>query len=415
MRIEAGAPTLRTPLRRLTVRARRVPGMPMLSVKVLLRGGTRAEALPGQALITGRLLTEGTRQRDWRQIVDQAEDLGIALSSSGTYEAIHLSLDALAEDWEKALLWLAELTFDSTFPDERFEWVRRQAAAELDGLLDQPDLRTALAFLRQVYGPHPYGRALHGSRQDLERLTLDDCLAFHRQSLAWGVLVVIAGDIDEAEVCRRAEDLFGRLTGEAEPVPEPPPPLPGERCRELTAGEADQAHLYAGHLTLPRRHPQAAALELIGVVLGAGAGLSGRLPERIREHEGLAYTAQVAIRSGSGFDPGRLVIYAGTSPATVGRAERAIREELQRLIDHGIGHEELEEARSYLIGREPLARQTARQWVEVLAESEFYDLPSDRLEWVVEQLQAVSEEDVERTVRQLIRPDDLRVTVGRPR
>jgi len=116
-----------------------------------------------------------------------------------------------------------------------------------------------------------------------------------------------------------------------------------------------------GHLTVPRGHADYEALELVAVVLGSGAGLTGRIPARIREREGLAYTAYAQTIAGSGFDSGRLVAYVGTSPDTVAQAERGVVEEIARLVDGGVTEDELEEARAYLLGRDPFQRETARQ------------------------------------------------------
>ena len=131
---------------------------------------------------------------------------------------------------------------------------------------------------------------------------------------------------------------------------------------------------------MPRRHPDYAALELLAVILGSGAGLTGRIPARIREREGLAYTAYAQTVAGSGLDPGRLVAYVGTSPATVEKAERGVVEEITRLVEDGIEDAELEEARAYLLGREPFRRETARQWADLLIEAEEYGIPLDDFE-----------------------------------
>ncbi len=404
---------------RLQLRVQHVRGMPMIAAKVWLRGGARAEEIPGQALVSGRLLTEGTEQHTWQEIAALSEDRGMLLNGSSSYEALSISVQALAEDWQEALAWLAELTFTPVFPTDRLTWIVRQAAAELESMLDQPELKTSQAFLEQLYAPHPYSRSLYGTPASLERLSACDCAAFHRQALAWGGLVVVTGELDEAAVSARVRELFAPLLHPrdaatvvptpAQPAPELPP------YQEIIAGEADQAHVFIGHLTVPRNHPASTALELIGVVLGAGAGLSGRLPERIREREGLAYSTQIATRSGAGLDPGRLVAYVGTSPKTAAQAERAVREELERLLTHGITDEEFSEARAYLIGRDPLTRQTARQWADLLAEAEFYGLPSDRPDRVIEELRSLTRAEVEAIARQFIDPSALRVTVGLPR
>ncbi len=401
---------------KLTVRTRRVSGVPIIAARIWLRGGLRLEHIPGQSFVTGRLLAEGTKNRTWDQIAVHAEDRGILVQSFGSMETLCVSIEALAADWELALTWLAELVLEPTFPEDRLDWIARQAAAELESLLDQPEARAGRGFLEQLYQPHPYARPLQGDAASLARLTVDDCAAFHRRALGWGGTVVVTGEIDEAAVQARVGELFAELAGAATPLPDVPAARGlTEQRLEVVAGDADQAHLYAGHLSLPRAHPELPALEVVGVVLGAGAGMSGRLPERIREQEGLAYASDINVASGAGVDAGRLVAYVGTSPSTLEQAERAIREELSRLIDDGIKQTELEDARAYLIGRDPFRRETARQWANLLAESELYGLPLDRPEWVVEVLEAMSLDDVEAAARRWIRPDELKVTVGMPK
>ncbi|MEM7357380.1 MAG: pitrilysin family protein, partial [Acidobacteriota bacterium] len=318
-------------------------------------------------------------------------------------------------DWPRVLDWLAELALEPSFPADRVDWIRRQAAAELESLLDQPEVRAHRAFLEQLYQPHPYARPLQGDPASLARLTPADCAAFHARVLARGGVAVVTGEIDEAEVEQRLREVFADLAGPAEVAPRGAAPVGlGSARREVAAGDADQAHLYAGHLSLPNNHPDLPALEVVGVVLGSGAGMSGRLPERIREQEGLAYASDVNVAAGAGIDAGRLVAYVGTAPATLDQAERAVREELTRLVNDGIEQQELDDARAYLIGRDPFRRETARQWANLLAESELYGLPIDRPEWVVETLEGLTLDEVHRVARRWIRPDEIRVTVGLP-
>jgi zinc protease len=396
------------------VRVRRVEGAPVVAIRLYVQAGARHEPIPGQALLTGRMLTEGTRRRGWRRIAEEAEGKGMILQSNGSFESIGLAIDALAQDWELALAWAAELLLESSFPEDRCAWLARQAAAELESLADQPEVKTAWGFLGQLYAPHPRSRPLHGSRESLLGLTPADCAAFHRRSLGHGVLATVTGVVDEDAVRERLLELLGAPSAAAEPFPEPPAPI-GLSQRRVVATEAeDQAHLYIGHLTVPRRHPDYAALEVLAVILGSGAGLTGRIPARIREKEGLAYTAYAQTVAGSGFDRGRLVAYVGTSPATVEQAERGVAEEIARLVADGIEDSELKEARAYLLGREPFRRETARQWADLLIEAEEYGLPIDDFEHRKAELEAVDRAAVEEAARRHVHPEELRVTVGMP-
>lgn len=400
---------------RLVVRVRRVEGAPVVAIRVWLQSGARAEEIPGQALLTGRMLAEGTLRRDWRQIADQAEARGMMLSSFGGFEVHGVSVDALAQDWELALAWAAELLLEPSFPEDRTAWLARQTAAELDSLADQPEVKTVWGFLDQLYAPHPRRRPVQGDAESLLALTPADLAAFHERSLGSRVLVTAAGWLDEEVVERRVRELFASLPAASAPWPEPVAPRGAADRRRVVEVEAEeQVHLFMGHLTVPRRHADFAALELVAVVLGSGSGLTGRIPERIREREGLAYSAHAQTLAGAGLDAGRLVAYVATSPSTVEQAERGVVEEVTRLAEEGIEDGELEEARAYLLGREPFRRETARQWADLLAEAEHYELPLEDAGWRAARLLELDRGAVEEAARRHLRAGELRVTVGLP-
>ncbi len=396
------------------IRVRRVEGAPVVAVRFSVPAGARVETVPGQALLTGRMLSEGTRGRDWKRIAEEAESKGMVLASDGNWESHGVSIDALARDWELALEWAAELMLEPTFPEDRCTWLAKQSAAELESFLDQPDIKTAWAFLDQLYAPHPRCRPLYGSIESLLGMTPADCADLHGRALSRGLQIAVAGVLDEDAVRAKLETLLSDLPAGTSPLAEPPEPNGTPERRVIETDAEDQAHLYIGHRTITRRHPDYTALELAAVILGSGAGLTGRIPNRIRESEGLAYTAHAQTVAGSGLDAGRLVAYVGTSPATVEKAEAGVIEEITRLVEEGIEVDELEEARAYLLGREPFRRETARQWADLLADAELYGLPLEDAELRRTELNALDKTTVEAAARRHLVPRELRVTVGMP-
>ncbi len=402
-------------------RLRRIEGAPVVAIRLLLAGGARSEAIPGQALLTGRMLSEGTRRRKWDRIAADAEGRGMILASFGGYETHGLSIDALAADWQLALDWLAELLFEADFPEDRLRWLARQATAELEAQADQADLVTARAFGEQLYAPHPRGRPLQGDAASLARLDPASCHEFHRAALGWGAFLSVAGEIDDAAVEARAGELFPGLLQAAEgAAPRPLPPAPARpdaappARREIATYAQDQAHLFMGSRTVARAHPDYAALELAAVLLGTGSGLTGRIPQRIREREGLAYTATADTVSGAGIDEGRLVCYVGTAPETLDQAEASVRDELARFLVEPIPEDDLESARSYLLGREPFRRETARQWADLMAVAALLELPLDDPSWHTGRIAQLTAADVEAAARRWIEPEKLLVTRGLP-
>ena len=396
------------------VRCRRVEGPPVAAVRVCLPGGSRAETVPGTALICGRALVEGSRRRSWRRVFEDAEERGVELAGLAGFEAVGLAIDCLADELDRALDWAAELTLEPAFAPERIERLTQQAAAELAALADEPATLAAWAFLDQLYAPNPRGRPLQGSFASLERIAPGHCRQFHRRSLGRGPIVTVSGDLDEESARRRLETLFGSVAASGESPATPPPAAGAERRRRVLVGSVDQAHLLAGHLTVDRGHADLPALELLSVILGAGAGLSGRIPERVRERDGLAYAAGAEAAAGAGLEPGRLEVYLSTSPERLSRAEEAVREELGRLIDEGPTEEEVLSARDYLLASEPFRFETARQWSDLLAQAELFALPVDDMEWRRRRWRHLDRSRVAAAARRHLHLEELRLTLGIP-
>ena len=399
----------------LQVSVCQVPNARTIALRVWFRGGARHETLPGTAYATGRMLTEGTTRADSNELSLRFENRGVSVSSFGAFEAHGITVDALATDLEDAAEWLEELVFDSTFTHERCEWTKEQMLAELGSLLDDPDTRAGWAFLEQVYEPNPAARSILGTPKDIARIDAQGCRDFHERAMRSGVYLSLAGDVDPEVWARRlCQSLGPRVLALGEPLAWPDVPAPRgstSHYREVPV-RSDQAHVYAGHCTVELAHPDLFALEVSGVILGAGSGLNGRMPYRLREQLGLAYSVDAATVRGAGLDPGRFVVSLATTRDLAAKAEEALRAELDLYLEAGPSEEEVRSAVAYLLGREPFRRETARQWADLSADSIFYGLPIWDPAWRGEAVAGLDAAQVLEVSRRHIKPAELRVTVG---
>jgi zinc protease len=89
---------------------------------------------------------------------------------------------------------------------------------------NNPDARLTEQIMAALYLNHPYGRPVIGWHQEIEKLDREDALAFYRRFYAPNnAILVIAGDVDAAEVRPMAERTFGPVAAQ--------PAIPAQRIR----------------------------------------------------------------------------------------------------------------------------------------------------------------------------------------
>src|SRR3984893_13558859 len=91
-------------------------------------------------------------------------------------------------------------------------------------LANNPDARLSEQIMAALYLNHPYGRPVIGWRQEIEKLSREDALAFYKRFYAPNnAILVIAGDVDAKDVRPMAEQTFGQVV--------PQPAIPAQRLR----------------------------------------------------------------------------------------------------------------------------------------------------------------------------------------
>jgi zinc protease len=155
----------------------------------------------------------------------------------------------------------------------------------------------------------------------------------------------------------------------------PRPALPAVKAPARGAQEVyrylsrAQAHLVIGFPGATVDAKDRFALEMLVAILG---GQSGRLFAELREKQALVY--RVSAHSVEGIDPGFVAVYLSCAPDKLAAATAAVRAELARIRAQGVTTEEVERARSYLIGSHQIAMQRRAAVANAMAYHEAYGL-----------------------------------------
>jgi zinc protease len=418
--IRSGAkPKLSIPIRRFELGCGAVllvtprPSAPVAAVQVHVRGGSARdpEGFEGTAFLTGALADQGTRKRSEKEIAAMLEPEGgeIGGDAGGLAGAI------VNDRWELLVDLIAEMLTSAAYPAPEVARQKRRLLDRLAVERDDPRVQGGLLFRRLVYGDHWLGRPARGTLESLPRIRPERLRRFREENWVGSrAVVAVCGDVDPAAV-RKAFDrrLRGWRAGDRiERVPPKFPPV-SRRIDTFTA-KRQQVHLYLGHLGIARNDPDYAALVVMDHVLGTGPGFTNRISRKLRDEMGLAYSVSASIHSSAGLLPGLFTAYIGTSPEHLVTATQGFLEEIRRIQTESVAKEELDVAKSYLLGSFPLGFERAARRASYLVSAELHGFPEDHLEKLLADFAAVTAADVQRVARAHLFPEESCIAAAGP-
>jgi len=394
------------------------PSIPTVSLTASVLTGARydPEAKAGLAIMVSRLLDEGTENRTSLEIADAIESVGGAIEADGSFERIMATAGVLKKDVDLGLELLSDLLIRPIFPQEFVDKEKERTLAEIVSAQDRPQVVAGWAFNELVYQNHPLHRPSHGYPQTVERLTRRDLLDFHeRYFVPNNVILSIVGDFRVPELLPKIEKAFGSWA--LKPVVFPTYPQPvrqsGKRLKFITM-PAQQLNIYLGHLGVTRTNPDYYALQVLDTILGGGAGFTARIPQRLRDELGLAYTTFASITMTAGLDPGRFIAFIGTSPENMKLATEGLLNEIRRIIEEPVTAQELQDAQDYLTGSFVFAFESSPQIARFLVHAEVYGLGFDYVEKYPKYIRALTVEDISRAAKTYLDSENYTLVVVGP-
>ena len=380
--------------------------LPLVSISGSVLVGTDQNPFgsPGCAALTARMLDEGTQRYAFRQISALVEDVGGDLSTFSQRELSGVCLELGSEHLVLGLELLEQLLCRPIFPRDRFERERQIAISSLQSLEDDPPSVASGLLNRSIYGGGPLQYPTLGTVGSLRGLRVEDLRSFHRRKYApQNSTVVVVGEVQPDQVLEHCRRLFSDWnTPDYERSHIPPLKRQESRRFERKHMPKEQVHIFVGHLGVTRNNRDFPALEVLDVVLGSGPGFTSRIPRRLRDEQGLAYSTSSDLCSSSGLYPGRFAAYICTSMANRTRALEALLAEVLTLVDHGVTEEELSMAQDFLTGSFAFHFQSNDAIARFLTAIEVLRMGRNYTSEYADRIRAVTSAEVERVARQYL-------------
>ncbi|PYP49009.1 MAG: hypothetical protein DMD45_16050 [Gemmatimonadetes bacterium] len=383
---------------------------PVVSVSLAFRAGAIYDPAGKEGLseLTAELLSKGTATRTAEQIASTIEGVGGHLSASSADDFLTISVDALSDQLELVFDLLGDVTLHSTFPTSELELARTRSLSALALQLSQPGAVAQRFFASEIYGRNPYGRS--PTRESYRAVTAEDVAQFARERLRpAGALLVVAGDVTDAQVRDLVAKAFAGWSGAPPSGPALPAPitrLAPEILLVHRPGSA-QANIVAGNPTILPTDPVYYAGRVASQVLGGGA--DSRLFLILREQKSWTYGAYASLRRHRG-----LGYWQATAEVRTNVTDSALVEllhQIDRIRTVVIPDSELTAAKGFLVGSFPLTIETPSQIASQVANAKLLGLGDDYLRLYRERLSAVSGLQARAAAARLFRRSALTIVV----
>ncbi|HEY3672422.1 MAG TPA: pitrilysin family protein [Acidimicrobiia bacterium] len=385
----------------LRVVTEHLPGLRSAAVGFWVGTGSRdeAESVAGSSHFLEHLLFKGSATRHAQEIAEAVESCGGDMNAFTGQEITAYYVRVPDRHLDVALDILSDIVWSPALRPDEVESERQVILEEIKMRDDTPDDLVHDVFAGALFPEHPLGREISGSQDTISAVTRDQIAEYHAAHyVPSNVVVAVAGNVDHDEVVSRlnaavpATDALrpARLNGAEHGTP--------EKFARVDR-PLEQAHVVLGNRALRRDDPDRFALSVVDQVLGGG--MSSRLFQEVREKRGLAYSV-FSYRSAFE-ETGALAVYCAIAPERVEETLDVVRAELDRLVaDGGVSEKEMAGAKGHLTGSLALSLESSSSRMNRMGRSELTmgEIPS--LDWVVEQVDAVTADDVSRVIDRVL-------------
>ncbi len=316
----------------------------VVALQLWVRTGGRDESPEelGLSHYLEHMLFKGTPTRPPGSIDALIEGLGGTSNAFTSYDYTHYDVVLPAEHLRAGIELLADIGVDAAFVPEELESEKKVVFEEMNLVEDDPEKFLGRRLGELAYAPHPYGRPILGTREQIQALTRGRLAAYYRKHyIPRNMVLVVVGAVTAEEVRALAAKTFGRLGGAAPARPALPPPPARDRSRRAEVPrEEKQAYLGLAWRAPATSDGDIYAVDLLTYILGDSP--SSRLNQTVRERLRLVSAIEAGYVSSE--QGGMVKVTARLEPGNLEQAEAAILDVIRRVRAEGVTEAERQRA-----------------------------------------------------------------------
>jgi predicted Zn-dependent peptidase len=379
-----------------------------ISIGIWMKSGSRDESpeVNGISHFVEHMVFKGTTSRSAQQIARQVDSIGGNMDAFTGKEVICFNIKVLDEHLPMAVDILSDLVLNPVFDPKDIAREKGVILEEIKMDEDNPDYLIHEIFTQNFWKDHPLGKPILGTKETVRSFEQEKVLDYyHQRFVPNNIIISAAGNLSHQRFVNLIKEKFAELkriaNGFHQPAPAVTPRIVTRNKKSL-----EQVQLCIGVPSHPISHEKRYVSYVLNTVLGGG--MSSRLFQKIREEQGLVYSIYSDLNPYR--DTGCLMVNAGTSLESTPKVVDSVLAEFRELKNTPIPDEELRRAKDQLKGSLMLGLESSTSRMSNLARQEMYFERFFTLDETIDQIEAVSAEEVAGMAQQLFQTDKVAIT-----
>lgn len=346
----------------------------------------------GLSKISTSLLNEGTKELGATKFSELLEERAIGLSTSSGLETLNIELNYLKDEQNKAIKLLGELLKSPNLTETTLKKIQTRAITNLLNKQNDFDYIANTELSTLLFKNTPLKRPALGTIKSIKNIKIIDIKNYLQENLVLKKLVIImGGDIDIDETLESLKPILSILSvgKESKKYHYEVNNAPQEKT---VYKSTQQAYIYFGSpFQINDLKNESYKAKVLGFVLGS-SGFGSRLMEEIRVKRGLAYSAYLRVVTGKiiSYTTGLLQTQLQNQDESIALVKKVINDFTQK----GITQRELDDAKNFLLGSEPLRRETLSQRLSAKFYNYYLNLPLDFNEIQLDQIKNLTLKEI---------------------
>jgi zinc protease len=367
---------------------------PTVAVQVWYHVGSKddPDGRSGFAHLFEHMMFKGNEHLKPDTFEDLTENIG-GENNAYTADDVTVYHEVVPSNYLNPILWAeAERMSSLALTETNFSSERDVVKEEYrQRILANPYGEFYLSIAQNSFATHPYKRPGIGNIAELDASKLPEVRAFHSTFYRPdNATLIVVGDFQPNELHGWIEKYFGAIGKPAEKIPRvatKEPPRKTDKQLVFYSPKVPLPAVAVTYLAPSIRSDDAAALQLADEILSGG--------ESSRLYQALVYEKQIAqgvsfsadLREDLGLLTVRLILASGKKPTD---AEKALKEQLDKILQEGVTRAELDKAKTRFLTGKLLERETNNGKAGALGEAAVIYQDPNHVNTDLAQFQAVT-------------------------